>query len=663
MTMKKIISGIFIAALLTLLVSNKIQPTNAQSASCGTVCSQYGCYGTCTRIGQYCLQPPASCPAAGADVVEQVFQCLGYPPKWQSLGTQAATSSCCGTCGLPSPTPMNGSVCTTGAVQVLFTADRLPNPQENVVCEVIQSDMSCAPCQGLLKSDSCIINSSSTNQNCTMATIDAACRDFVYKCRLNGTEFTSGVVPNPVNNSTSYISITLPNASTVPTACSCNVQADSNGWTDNFCFHSPDTVGCPMTAAGGYCDPNGDKSYSDADWVKGYYDHLYICGNGNPQRPPPTATPASQNCYNSCLNTGKPPDVCSAMCRPTNTPTPSFTPTPTKFQNQTAITVAPTFSPIGNDRNPPSNMNAQRWACVNSSPCSEITSLCRNLDPTADDTKRAKLNGANLLPSHDTYILECLINTDAANGPQVGPQCTTGDETVDAQILGTSILPELRSKYGYQLIGIFDQSGTPIPAGKKLASDAQGKIGPIEWESKTPGHRIGHMFVAMNPIDPLGYQGNDPVQKQGIFDLTDLPTTRCLMLTWDPEGIVFDVTTKKPLEGATVTIFKKSKNGEFESVTGNDVLGGIINPFKTGKDGRYMFRVPDGVYKMTIEAEGYKIISRDHNTSNFSPYSDIYYGEEFEEKGGPKHFDIAMEPKKNSIIEKILHLIGLTNKN
>jgi hypothetical protein len=28
-----------------------------------------------------------------------------------------------------------------------------------------------------------------------------------------------------------------------------------------------------MTQPGGYCDPNGDGSYADADWVRGYYDH------------------------------------------------------------------------------------------------------------------------------------------------------------------------------------------------------------------------------------------------------------------------------------------------------------------------------------------------------------------------------------------------------
>lgn len=47
---------------------------------------------------------------------------------------------------------------------------------------------------------------------------------------------------------------------------------------DNFCSLSPNTADCPMTAPGGYCDPNGDGDYSDADWSKGWYDHHDHCG-------------------------------------------------------------------------------------------------------------------------------------------------------------------------------------------------------------------------------------------------------------------------------------------------------------------------------------------------------------------------------------------------
>ncbi|WP_152629594.1 hypothetical protein [Haliangium ochraceum] len=46
---------------------------------------------------------------------------------------------------------------------------------------------------------------------------------------------------------------------------------------DNFCQYAPSTPNCPMTAPGGYCDPNGNGTFDDADWVTGYYDYLGSC--------------------------------------------------------------------------------------------------------------------------------------------------------------------------------------------------------------------------------------------------------------------------------------------------------------------------------------------------------------------------------------------------
>jgi hypothetical protein len=33
-----------------------------------------------------------------------------------------------------------------------------------------------------------------------------------------------------------------------------------------------------MTSPGGYCDPNGDGSFTDGDWVKGWNEHQSECG-------------------------------------------------------------------------------------------------------------------------------------------------------------------------------------------------------------------------------------------------------------------------------------------------------------------------------------------------------------------------------------------------
>jgi len=58
-----------------------------------------------------------------------------------------------------------------------------------------------------------------------------------------------------------------------PPSCSCACNHN----VDNFCLYAPKTSGCAMTQPGGYCDPNGDGSFSDADWVRGYNEFHQQC--------------------------------------------------------------------------------------------------------------------------------------------------------------------------------------------------------------------------------------------------------------------------------------------------------------------------------------------------------------------------------------------------
>lgn len=57
------------------------------------------------------------------------------------------------------------------------------------------------------------------------------------------------------------------------TSCSCT----GPGVTNNFCHHAPRTTNCPMTFPGGYCDPNGNSQYEDADWNLGFFHYLGNC--------------------------------------------------------------------------------------------------------------------------------------------------------------------------------------------------------------------------------------------------------------------------------------------------------------------------------------------------------------------------------------------------
>jgi hypothetical protein len=58
-----------------------------------------------------------------------------------------------------------------------------------------------------------------------------------------------------------------------PDSCPCVTGGD------NYCMHGPGRVGCPMTMPGGYCDPDGDGSFDDGDWCRGFYEHALECGS------------------------------------------------------------------------------------------------------------------------------------------------------------------------------------------------------------------------------------------------------------------------------------------------------------------------------------------------------------------------------------------------
>ena len=54
---------------------------------------------------------------------------------------------------------------------------------------------------------------------------------------------------------------------------------------DNYCLYGVSYPGCAMTYPGGYCDPNGDGDFSDADWVRGYYEYQAACPAGGGSLP------------------------------------------------------------------------------------------------------------------------------------------------------------------------------------------------------------------------------------------------------------------------------------------------------------------------------------------------------------------------------------------
>ena len=56
-----------------------------------------------------------------------------------------------------------------------------------------------------------------------------------------------------------------------PGGCPCRSDVD------NFCLYPKSETGCGMLQPGGYCDPNGDGSFDDGDWVRGYNEWHSTC--------------------------------------------------------------------------------------------------------------------------------------------------------------------------------------------------------------------------------------------------------------------------------------------------------------------------------------------------------------------------------------------------
>lgn len=229
-------------------------------------------------------------------------------------------------------------------------------------------------------------------------------------------------------------------------------------------------------------------------------------------------------------------------------------------------------------------------------------------------------------------------------------KCTTGQPDVDTTTIGSGNYEFLKAM-GYEYNGIYKSDGTthadnPVPKGL----NNNGDIGQYEWESSTP-NQVNHMFFAMNWFDPNGPQaGNDFTQKQGTLQF-DEQSKKCIMIRWDPRGVVFDSKSLKPVAGAEVTLLKKLGNGQFVPVTSDDVLGGgLENPFITKDDGAFVFYVPDGTYKLSIKKNNYIYPAQVTSTDLYGKYTNIYYGQEFTQKGQIHEYNIPLDPDIKSMI-------------
>lgn len=267
---------------------------------------------------------------------------------------------------------------------------------------------------------------------------------------------------------------------------------------------------------------------------------------------------------------------------------------------------------------------SERWVCLNAETVAgQGHSASLSVDPEA-----------KLLANSETYVFECLANSE----------CTSGNADLDQEVFGRNNLQTLNSQLGY----IFEKSSL---SSNPLMSDGGGNIPTSTWTSHTPQSHA-RRWLALNYFEPIPDMGTgeEKTQQIGTFSFENVVNqSDCVSLAWDPYGRVFDSKTLEPVNKTSVTLLKKRANGVFTMMTPADLLGGnILNPQTTKEDGGFSFVVPNGTYKLTVFHNNYTFPEQIVNiNSNYSKiYSDIYpdqTGEEIVQKGTIQHRDIPLK--------------------
>lgn len=318
-----------------------------------------------------------------------------------------------------------------------------------------------------------------------------------------------------------------------------------------------------------------------------------------------------------------PPDV------PTATPIPpTATPTPV---SPTAVITAPPAQDLSKKAGTPSKPT-QTWTCLDtefcykSANCSKITGV--------DYVHRVRLKNktdVKLQPNARTYIFECL-QTD------VGYRCTSGNNTTDSAVIGATYLDSMLTDYGYSFVKLTAADGN-TSVGQPLTTGAGGELGPYEWESTTVNN-IGRIFFAVQEIAQSEALDATGALHQGTVTFEGKGGQKCLLIKYDPHGVVLDQISKQPITAASVTLLQKTGQGNFEPVTSKNLIGGIVNPLLSDKNGSFAFMVPNGVYQIKVERSGYH--------SYLSPI--------ITQKGKSEYIEINLQ--KLSLIEKLTQFIS-----
>lgn len=274
------------------------------------------------------------------------------------------------------------------------------------------------------------------------------------------------------------------------------------------------------------------------------------------------------------------------------------------------------------------NGQAQRWVCLNA----------ENLG-----SHRAKLTvkaESKPFPNATTYIIECIMidgkqkcttgnpaDRCEKDGPR-GDNCT-GTSDIDQQIFGKDVYKELfdNTTYNYRFQAM-------DPATNPVTTDANGAFDPITWgDTTTKGHGSARKWLAMNFYSPEDAGCDTPgAQQQCTFKFEGV-IGKCIEISWDPFGAVFDSKSLEPIKGVSIKLLAKRKN-EFVTATEKDGTGVLPNPRLVGADGRFSFLVEEGDYKLepaafTFDGDTFNLVANPKLNPDYSKaYSNIYKPDE-----------------------------------
>jgi len=292
--------------------------------------------------------------------------------------------------------------------------------------------------------------------------------------------------------------------------------------------------------------------------------------------------------------------------------------------------------------------------CFVASHCYKAESSCSSASQGSGHIAKLTLDPKDKpQPNSTVYVIEAIST-------ETGQYYTSGNSEIDAHYTYT-----MPNDLGYKFEGLFREDGiTPINQTlvHTLKTDGTGSlltnegapISALEWGDYDPvGHErrwFGFSIADPQPtVDPnLGLGGQQ--QGEAKFDWVGA-AQKCIAISWDPDGRVFDSQSLEPIPGSSVTLTKKRANGTFTFVNKfdpNDVPTGVLtNPYLTLEDGGFSFFVPDGTYKLTPQVAGYNFPSSLTLNPDYSKiYNNIYplaTGIEIVEKGGPQHRDIPVD--------------------